>query len=253
VTKATRETALSGIPDGLREPLLAEYRQIMSHFMERRWTSAELSGGRFCEIVYTILDGHARGVYAASPTKPANFVDACRRLESNASVPRSFQILIPRLLPAVYEIRNNRNVGHVGADIDPDFMDSSAVVSISSWILAELVRVFHTLSTDEAQRVVTELVERRLPLVWRSGDLRRVLKPELPLRSQVLVLLASASTKVRSDELLRWTGYKSKSYFTRLLRQLHDGRLIEFDEVGGEVELLPPGADEAAAIAAGYE
>lgn len=249
----TRHTALSGIPEGLRTPLLAEFSQIISNFMERRWTSAELSGGRFCEIVYTILDGHARGSYAASPMKPPNFVDACRRLEGNAGVPRSFQILIPRLLPALYEIRNNRNVGHVGGDVDPDFMDSSAVVSMSSWILAELVRVFHTVSTGEAQIVVTELAERRLPLVWQSGEIRRVLKPALPLRSQVLLLLASSATKVRTDDLLRWTGYKGKPYFTRLLRRLHEARLIEFHEIAGEVELLPPGADEATNIAAGNE
>ncbi|MGE0115240.1 MAG: hypothetical protein AB7T07_10210 [Steroidobacteraceae bacterium] len=249
MTNVTRNTALSGIPVGLRTPLLAEFSAIISNFTERRWASAELSGGRFCEIVYTILDGHARSSYAASPMKPSNFVDACRRLEGNTGVPRSFQILIPRLLPALYEIRNNRNVGHVGGDVSPDFMDSSAVVSMSSWILAELVRVLHAVSTDEAQAVVTELAERRLPLVWRSGEILRVLNPELPLKSQILLLLASSSTKIRADNLLKWTGYKGKPYFKRLLRQMHEARLIEFYELAGEVELLPPGADEAAFIA----
>jgi len=219
--------------------------------MERRWTSAELSGGRFCEIVYTILDGHARESYASTPAKPPNFVGACRALERNTGVPRSFQILIPRLLPALYEIRNSRNVGHVVGDVNPDFMDSSAVVSMSSWILAELVRVFHDITTDEAQGVVSELSERRLPLVWRSGELRRVLKPELPLKSQVLLLLASSPGRIRVEDLLRWTGYKGKPYFTRILRKLHNARLIEFYEASGEAELLPPGADEATTIAAG--
>lgn len=249
MTNVTRDSALSGIPDGLRTPLLTEFGQITASFVERKWTAAELSGGRFCEIVYTILDGHARGSYAPAPIKPPNFVDACRRLEANAGVPRSFQILIPRFLPALYEIRNNRNVGHVVGDVDPDFMDSSAVVSVASWILAELVRVFHNIGTDDAQRVVAELTERRLPLVWQSGELRRVLKPDLPLQSQVLLLLASSPTKTRADELLRWTGYKGKPYFTRLLRQMHETRLIEFDEANGEVELLPPGANEATDIA----
>lgn len=252
MTNLTRDSALSGIPDGLRAPLLAEFRQITANFLERRWTAAELSGGRFCEIVYTILDGHAHSAYPLAPIKPPNFVDACRRLEANANVPRSFQILIPRLLPALYEIRNNRNVGHVGGDVDPDFMDSSAVVSVSSWILAELVRVFHAVGTEDAQRVVTELSERRLPLVWRSGELRRVLKPSLPLKSQVLLLLASSSTKVKADDLLRWTGYSGKPYFTRLLRQMHEARLIEFDETRSEIELLPPGAEEATVISAGH-
>lgn len=244
------DSALSGIPDGLKKPLLAEYSQIVIHFMERRWTSAELSGGRFCEIVYTILDGHAKGAYPALPSKPANFVEACRRLESNSAVPRSFQILIPRLLPGLYEIRNNRNVGHVGGDVDPDAMDSSAVLSICSWILAELVRVFHGVSTIEAQKIVDELSERRIPLVWKSGDLRRVLRPELSLREQILLLLASTSGRVHFDDLLKWTGYKDKGHFTKLIRSLHKARLLEFHEAPiGEIELLPPGAEKATELA----
>jgi hypothetical protein len=244
----TPNTALTAIPSGLRSPLLEEFCEIVRNFMERRWTSAELSGGRFCEIVYTILDGHAREAFAAAPSKPANFVAACRQLESNANVPRSFQILIPRLLPALYEIRNNRNVGHVGGDVDPDFMDSSAVLSMTSWIVAELVRVFHGVSTEEAQAVVNNLAERRLPLVWKSGDIRRVLNPNMTLKDQTLLLLGSVAGKVSADQLFTWTGYKKKSYFVRLVRELHNSRLLEFHETLREVELLPPGVDYVSAL-----
>jgi len=128
----TPQQALAIIPDGLRKPLIDEYQSIVGNFMERRWGASELSGGRFCEIVYSILDGHAKDTYPSKPSKPGNFVSACRRLESNTNMPRSFQILIPRLLPALYEIRNNRNVGHVGGDVNPNFMDSTAVVSMAS-------------------------------------------------------------------------------------------------------------------------
>jgi hypothetical protein len=242
------DTTLSAIPDGLRKPLLEEFQSIVSNFMERRWTSAELSGGRFCEIVFTVLEGHARGVFATTPSKPPNFVNACRQLENNANVPRSFQILIPRLLPALYEIRNNRNVGHVGGDVDPDYMDSSVVVSMVSWILAELVRVFHGVTTEEAQSIVDSLAERRFPLVWKSGDIRRVLNPRLSLKDQILLLIGSSAGKISLDRLFSWTGYKKKGYFVRLIRQLHDDRFIEFNEKVGEVELLPPGADYTNAL-----
>ena len=73
--------------------------------------------------------------------RPSNFVEACRRLESNSGGPRSFKILIPRLLPLLYEIRNNRNVGHVGGDVDPNHMDATTVLAIVAWVMAELVRV----------------------------------------------------------------------------------------------------------------
>src|SRR2546423_114620 len=113
---------LSTLPPGLREPLLREYQSVVNYHMERRWSPSEISGGRFCEIVYTILDGYAAGIFPSTPSKPRDFVAACRSLESRITGPRSFQVLIPRFLPALYEIRNNRGVGHVGGDVDPNHM-----------------------------------------------------------------------------------------------------------------------------------
>lgn len=250
---ATVVQALVVLPQGLRDSLIAEYQDIVRNYMERRWRPSELSGGRFCEIVYTILEGHASGTYATSPSKPANFVDACRRLEQNPRVPRSFQILIPRLLSALYEIRNNRNVGHVGGDVDPNHMDSVAVLTTANWIMAELVRVLHQLpSMDQAQAVVDALVERRTPLVWQNGDLKRVLDAQLNVGEQILVLLASSAEKVVVDTLFQWIECSTKSYLKKLLQRLHDERKVEFDKRSDEVTILPPGAKEAEAILARY-
>ena len=129
--------ALSAIPIALREPLLKEYSSIVQNYSEHRWSPSELSGGLFCEIVYTILEGHASGTYASAPSKPRDFVGACRRLEENTHVPRSFQILIPRLLPALYEVRNNRGVGHTGGDVDPNHMDATFGRTNCNWVMGE--------------------------------------------------------------------------------------------------------------------
>lgn len=234
--------ALSSVPGGLRNPLLAEYEGIVQNYLERRWAPSELSGGKFCEIVFTILDGFAKGSYPAKPKKPSNFVDACRKLEGNSNVPRSFQVLIPRMLPALYEVRNNRGVGHAGGDVDPNHMDATAVLYLSNWIMAELVRVLHGLSTEDAQELVDRIVERRIPLVWQRGSMKRVLDPTLSLKNQVTVLLASSPSAIKVSELQKWCDYKDTAYFLRLLRRLHTGRLIELSEGETTVELLPPGS-----------
>lgn len=192
--------------------------------------------------MYTIVDGFGSASYAAAPTKPPNMVDACRRLETRIGVPRSFQILIPRLLPALYEIRNNRGVGHVGGDVDPNQMDATAVLGLANWIMAELVRVLHGVTIDKAQTLVDSLAERRIPLVWRSGDVRRVLDPSLKLQDQVLLLVASGAGPIAATDLFSWTGYGNQAYFTRLLRSLHTKRLIELSDSDSQVQLLPPGA-----------
>lgn len=241
---ATATQALSAIPPGLRAPLITEYQSIVQNFLEHRWLPSELSGGRFSEIAYTILDGYANGAYALAPKKPSNFKDACAKLENNASVPRSFQILIPRLLPALYEIRNNRNVGHVGGDVDPNHMDSAAVLAMCNWVMCELVRVYHNLPTTDAQRVVDSLAEMRIPVIWSYGNVKRVLQPTLRLPQQLLLLIATSVPDVSGQELMDWTEYKDKRYFMKTLRALHKKRWIEFTESTGRAKILPPGTKE---------
>jgi len=237
-----RTTLLSGVPSGLRTPLLAEYDAIVQAYFEGRWTPAELSGGRFCEIVYTILDGHASGSFASAPTKPRNFVDACRRLENNTGVPRSFQILIPRILPALYEVRNNRGVGHVGGDVDPNRMDAGFVIETVRWILAELIRVFHATSPNEADRAVQQLATITVPLVWDGGDVRRVLDPKTPLNLQVLLLSGTVPSGALLSDVERYIESNTAGYLIRTVRKLHTDRLIEFNETTGLIRVLPPGA-----------
>ena len=67
---------------------------------------------------------------------------------------RSPRIQIPRMIAALYEIRNHRGVGHAGGDVNPNQMDATAVLYISKWLMAELVRILHGLTTDEASEIV---------------------------------------------------------------------------------------------------
>src|SRR5262245_14299131 len=234
--------ALAAIPAGLRTPLLDEYQLIVQNYLEQKWLPSELSGGRFCEIVYTILVGHASGSYASSPAKPTNFVHACRNLENNTSVPRSFQILILRMLPTLYEVRNNRGVGHVGGDVDSNHMDATVVLGIVNWTMAELVRVFHQLPTNDAQAVVDQLAERRIPIIWQSGQMKRVLDPTIKLPDQVLLLIASCAGGCSTDDLFQWTGYDNRAYFNKLLRDFHRNRFVELARDEASVQILPPDA-----------
>ncbi|HSY48717.1 MAG TPA: hypothetical protein VLC46_07900 [Thermoanaerobaculia bacterium] len=127
-------------------------------------------------------------------------------------------------------------------------MDATAVLSISNWILAELVRVFHGLSIDDAQKLVDSLIERRTPIVWEVGGVKRVLRADMSLQDQILVLLATNSVPVKLSALLNWTEYRDEGYFKRVLRKLHSARLLEFNEVLMTLELLPPASGRVAAL-----
>ena len=237
-------SALAGIPTELRKELRSALEQTARNFRERRWEPSELNGGKLCEVAYSVLRGHVDGKFPKKATKPRNMVDACKALESaDATVfPRSVRIQIPRLLVALYEIRNNRGVGHVGGDVDPNHMDATVVLQCSKWIVAELVRVFHQVDTAEATRVVDDLVQKTVPVVWEVSDARRVLTPGLSMKDQTLLLLYSVGGSVPEKQLLSWVEHSNPSVYRRdVLRRCHRERLVEYNQQRGEVQLSPTG------------
>lgn len=156
-------------------------------------------------------------------------------------MPRSFQILVPRFLPALYEIRNNRGVGHVGGDVDSNQMDATAAVSLCKWVLAELIRVLHSLSPEDAQHVADAIAERTIPLVWESGDIKRILDPALGLKDQILIFLATNPSEIAIEDLVKWTESKNKDHFRKVIKKLHQERLINVSSDARKAQILPPG------------
>ncbi|TIS65599.1 hypothetical protein [Mesorhizobium sp.] len=239
---ATPQAAFSGIPEGLRRPLLEEYNKLAKHYREGRWEPAELNGGKLCEIVYSILKGHADGAFANAPYKPDNMVIACRKLEEATGFPRSVRIQIPRMPLALYEIRNNRNVGHVGADVDPNHMDASVVLAMVKWVMAELVRIFHNTTPEEATQVVESLTERSLPILWRVGGLTRVLAP-LSAKDKTLAVLYSVPGPLDVRSLLASVEYSNPSrYRSIILKAAHRAHLLHFDTKADTAQISPLGS-----------
>jgi hypothetical protein len=238
------EDVFSDLPKKLREELLDSFGKIVQNFSERRWEPAELNGGKLCEVVYSIAKGMIDGKYPARAAKPRNFVQACRQLEqaSATGVPRSVRIQIPRMLIPLYEVRNNRNVGHVGGDVDPSHMDAVCVLQMSKWVVAELVRVLHDKSVDEASALVDALVERDTPLVWKVGGKRRVLEPKMSMKDKSLVLLHGKPGPVAERDLRSWVEHSHPSVYRRdVLRKAHREKLVEYDAEAQTVEISPRG------------
>lgn len=244
--------ALAGLPAGLRAELIDSYRKIERNFVERRWEPSELNGGKFAEAAYTILNAAVNGgTYPAKAKKPPNMAVACRALESQPATTvvgdKSLRVYIPRALVYLYDIRNQRGVGHVGGDVDPNAMDASAVVAMASWVMAELVRIFHGVTTREAQDTVDALVERKTPLIWEvePGSIKRVLDKSMGAKDQVLMFLHHGTGWVSAASLQKWVEYKNQTDFRqKVLHDLHSKRLIEFDVSNDRAKISPLGAAE---------
>src|SRR5690606_27634578 len=95
-------------PDELISPLLDAYKEIEVNFSARRWKASELDAGHFVEVVRRIIDFQLTGTYLPiGRPLPALSDQELRRYEQ-ALGHESLRLLIPRLLKAVYNIRNKR-------------------------------------------------------------------------------------------------------------------------------------------------
>jgi hypothetical protein len=172
---------------------------------------------------------------------------ACYTIESGpkSSHPAddSLRVLLPRMLPPLYDIRNNRGVGHVGGDVNPNQMDATAVYSMASWIMAELIRILHDVSTQEAQETVDALVERKLPVIWDTGSVKRVLDTKLSASDQTLALLYQRLSWVPESELVASVEYSNSTvYRSKILMKLHKARMIEYDKKAAQAKISPKGS-----------
>ena len=208
----------ASIPDDIRNRLKKHYHEIKQNFALQKFEQSELNGGKFCEDVICLLEWHA------SPTHDfmrygthVNLKQSVHKLENNTCLDDSVRFHIPDILRSIYNIRNRRGVGHTPGDIDSNLMDATVVVACVDWVMAELVRLFHKVSIDEARNVVKSVTTKKIPLIWEVGDIKRVLSPPsgaLSAKDKVLVLLYSeTSNPLTTDSLRRSIDYKNPTRF----------------------------------------
>lgn len=242
------EAALAAIPDAFRRRIVEKYVHLRQALAEGNFDAAGLRAGVFAEAVLRLLQHHLTGTFTPFGTKLPPFHDECVRLEKTPAKPSDdgVRVMMPRALDFLYTLRNKRGIGHAGGDVDANEIDAATCVRVADWCMCELVRVFHTISLEEAQAILDAISVRRLPNVWAVNGKQRVLTPGLSVKDQVLMLLHSTTeTALPAEDLCDWVEYTSLSDFRRrVLRSLHADRLIEFDEETQTVVLSPSGVSE---------
>jgi hypothetical protein len=223
------EILKSKFPAELVDALLTAYAEIEGNYALGKWKASELDAGHFVEAARRILEFELfEKKYTPIGKDLPKFVpDELKRYVEQGKGDEAFRIHIPRILWGVYGIRNKRGIAHVGT-VSPNEMDATLILYDAKWVLAEFIRQASGLSPDETQRLVDEIIERRLSVLWKHGDVTRVLV-QLTAREQVLVLLYDENNQHES-KLLKAVEYNSASDFRKILRVLHTKRLIEYRE-----------------------
>lgn len=232
----------SRFPDDVVNELIKAYKEIESNFIIGKWKASELDAGHFVEAVRRILEFELTGKYTPISEKISSFSDAAMKKYEQGSGDESFRILIPRAVMSIYSIRNKRGVGHI-SNVSPSRMDATYVLYAVKWVLAELIRIAANIPPDQTQEIIDGTVERQIELLWEHDGITRVLDNKIKAREQVLILLYDKSP--RSDvELQASIEYKNATNFRKILKRLHDSRLIEYAK-NGDCILTSTGIREA--------
>lgn len=206
--------------------LLEAYVEVKKNFYLGGLRLSAVEGGRFCEAAYRLLEERTTGTF--TPLGRQLNAEGIQLMVARLPVgshPDAIRLHIPRALRVIYDIRNNRDTAHLADGIDPNKQDATLVISNIDWVLAEFVRLYHTVSPNEAQLIVESLVTRKAPAVQDFKGFLKVLNPKLRASDYLLLLLYERGGSGASlMELTEWAKPSMRGNLKRTLDQLVNDR-----------------------------
>lgn len=222
------------LPDEIVTHLLSEYIEIKQHLALGRFQPTELNGGRFAECVVRLLQHLDTPPYTPFGTHLGNAVGETVRknIEKNTDLHDSLRLYIPRLLVVLFDVRNRRNVAHVGGDVDPNLSDALFVAHTTDWIMTEILRIYYSCPISEAQQIADSLNETRVPIIANVDGFLRVQNTDLsPEKKALAILYYKYPQKVRDSDLQKWVRYANVTHFKNLkLKPLDADALIHYED-----------------------
>lgn len=215
----------AGMPAELADEVIEGYAETKRRYYLGDHRPTAVEGGRFCEAVTRVLEHELFGKYTKfGKTLPSLDENRLRTFAQASHPNESIRRHVPKALYFVYGIRNTRDIAHLGDGIDPNFQDATLVVNALDWIMAELVRIYHTVTPDEAHAIITDLVTREVPVI-EEIDGQPVCSKDLTVGEQILVFLYRAGRDVGLgiSELQRQMRHNNKSNLTTAVKRL-DGK-----------------------------
>ena len=228
-----------GLPKDLTTALLDEYEGNKRRYFLHDYLPAAINGGRFCEVATRILEFRATGSYTPLSEK-IEVEKVLNRLDNfGPQLGEMLRVHVIRAIKFTYGIRNTRDNGHVKDGIDPNLQDSTAVVGSLDWVLAEIVRVWHGVTAEEAQDLIAGIVTKEVPLIAVYNG-KPVLLRDLKHLDHLLVVLYWANTEsVTRADLRVFLPDRITKNLPRVLTTAEKAHWVHLD--GEEVFLTPPG------------
>jgi hypothetical protein len=197
--------------------------------------------GKFVEHVFRALEFLRTGTLPAEIKSPAQ---TAKHLEGNTNLPEPVRMLIPRIaLAMVYDVRSKRGAVHV-KEIDPRGIDVDLSAKAASWIIAELIRLYHVDSENAVRLEMTALTRATFPLL-ESIDGEDFVSKKVPPRVEIELLLGRKGGEGATRKQLGKMAKCGAPRVSEAIKSLVKGRFVHQTERGvyhltgaGEADLM---------------
>jgi hypothetical protein len=225
----------------LAEHLLDTFQSVQKNYFFEQWAACLADTGRFIEAVRRFLEFQFSDSNDYTPVANTLKPLDARLLTSyeNASGDEAYRIHIPRVLYAIYGMRNKRGAGHLSS-IDPGHQDSTVALSSVKWILAELIRLNSIYDQNETTRLLGHVIDTPVDGLWKINNRVRIMVDGLNYADQVLYLLFAGG--LETEDELQKSMEINLPYLRRQLEDLHYNKFIDYSKEDGKCVLSQKGA-----------
>ncbi|MBX3386990.1 MAG: hypothetical protein KF768_10495 [Phycisphaeraceae bacterium] len=221
-----RQGLVASLDARLVDELLAAHQEAKHNYFLGGLRLSAVEGGRFCEAAFRLLQQRTTGAFDPLGAQ----LDTDKLIRTLGGIPQgqqpdSVRLHLPRVLRVVYDIRNKRDNAHLADGIDPNLQDAGLVVAVLDWVLAEFVRLYHSVPANTAQQIVANIVTRAAPAIEDFGGFLKVLRTDLGASDFVVLLLYQRGTQGATfKELDSWVRPKMRANLRRTLNTLSEDK-----------------------------
>jgi hypothetical protein len=231
----------SKIEPGVVADILNAYEGLIQKHRALDAEAALTRAGKFVEHIFRALEFIRTGTAPAEIKSPAA---TAKLLEGDTSLPESIRMLLPRIaLAMVYDVRSKRGAVHV-KEINPRGIDVDLATKAASWIVAELIRLYHVDDENAVRLEMTVLTRATFPLL-ESIDGEDFVSKKVPPRVEIQLLLGRQGGEGATRTQLGKMAKCDAPRVTEAIKGLAKDRLVHLTEKGiyyltgsGEADLM---------------
>ncbi len=126
-TNLSLQSVLPSVPSDISNALGEEFIELKTRFARQDWGPAELNGGRFAEAALRFLEWKESGSAYTPIGQQLNRSKILGSIRKNTAFPEGLRFHVASCIEILMDIRNKRDVAHLGATVDVNEMDARLV------------------------------------------------------------------------------------------------------------------------------